>query len=137
MKNKKLIGLTAGMAAGAVAAVTGKVIADKIAREIREDVNTQCFRSPCGDYLVTVTYGTSKTAGGLTHIKVKASEELKGEMCELVAFAKRGTEFLTGEWADNRRFKLLIGKGRRKQCCDVDFGESGITVRYYLLKTSV
>ena len=137
MKKKAIIRLTAGVAVVAAAAISGKLIVDKVVQEISEDVNTQCFRSPCGDNLVTVTFGTSKTARGLTQIKVKASAELRGEDCNLVAFAKRGAEFLNGNWTDNEHFKLLIGSGRRKQCCDVDFEGSEIVVRYYLLKSSV
>ena len=43
---------------------------------------------------------------------------------------------MDGEWIDNNHFKLLIGNGKRKQCCDVSFDGEQINALYYLVKNA-
>ena len=134
MKKSKVIGLVAGLAAGAAVAVAGKKAVDKIAGEIKADVNEQHFVSPGEDHFVTVSFGASETAKGLAVVKVRASAVGKDNDCKLTALARQGTEFLAGEWLDNDHFALTIGAGKRRPCCDVDFDGDEIEAQYYWMK---
>jgi len=136
MKKNALIGLAAGIAAGAAAAVAGTLVAGRIAKEIRDDLAGQCFTSPGGDRFVTLSCGTSDTAKGLTYIRIRAFSADTDDACQLVAFAKKNAQYLKSEWSDNDHFRLLIGSGKRRQCCDVDFGNRQITAYYSLMKVS-
>lgn len=136
MKKNVVFGIIAGFAAGVAATVAGTVVVDKIAKEIKSDLSEQKFTSPNGDNTVTLSYGSSKTAKGLAYIKLQATARSKQDTCKLVAFAKKNVAFLSGEWIDNDHFKLLIGSGKRKQCCDVSFDTDKIVAHYYLMKKS-
>ena len=124
------VGFVAGAAAGAV----GAMAYDKIAAEIKSDMSEQTFTSPEGNNVVTVSYGSSATAKGLTYIRVKALAA-DDDDCKLVVFAKKSPKLLNAEWFDNNHFKLLIGNGKHKQCCDVKFDEANVTANYYLVKS--
>ena len=132
MKKSTVIGLVLGVAVGTAAAITTK----KIVKEIKGDLTDKDFVSPDGNNTVTLSFGTSETARGLTYIKVNATSSSKEDSCKLIAFAIRKDDFLHGEWSDNDHFKLLIGCGKRKQCCDVNFEEDQIVAHYYLVKDS-
>jgi hypothetical protein len=106
---------------------------DKIANEIKSDMREQVFTSPEGNNIITVSYGSSATAKGLTYIRVKALNSEDG--CKLVVFAKKSPKLLNAEWFDNNNFKLLVGSGKHKQCCDVKFEEANITANYYLVRS--
>jgi len=134
MKKSTVFGLIAGFAAGVAAAVVGKTVVDKTVSEIKSDLREQSFTSPEGDHHVTLSYGSSDTAKGLTYVKIKASADCKEDTCKLVALAKKSDELFSGEWDDNDHFTLLIGGGKRKQCCDVDFTGDEIEMLYYLQK---
>jgi hypothetical protein len=54
--------------------------------------------------------------------------------CKLVLFARKKIELLNTEWLDNDHFKLLVGNGKRKQCCEVNFEKEEIVANYYLQK---
>ena len=137
MKKKALIGAIFAFAAGAGAAIAGKNAIDKVIKEIKGELDNEAFVSPLGNNVVTISCGSSESAQGLTYIKVSASSTLKDDTCELIAFAKKKEEFLSGEWIDNDHFQLLIGTGKRKQCCDISFEGDQIVANYYLMKITL
>lgn len=130
MKGSTILGLVAGLAAG----IAATVAVNKVVTEIKSDAVEHRFTSPDGNNFVTLSYGSSDTAKGLTCIKVTASKEGSDDNCKLMIFAKKNEELFTGEWIDNDHFILSVGKGKRKQCCDVDFTEDEISAVYYLEK---
>ncbi len=134
MKKKVVFGMIAGFLAGAAATAAGAVAADKVAKEIRQDVAERDFVSPNGDRVVTLSFGCSKTARGLTCIRVKATDVSSEDVCKLVILAKKSAGLMSGNWSDNDHFRLLVGTGKRKQCCDISFDAAGITANYYLTK---
>jgi hypothetical protein len=133
MKMRTKFAMAVGFVAGAAAGAVGAMAYDKIAAEIKSDMSEQTFTSPEGNNVVTVSYGSSATAKGLTYVRVKALNSEDG--CKLVAFAKKSPDMLNAEWLDNNSFKLLIGNGKHKQCCDVKFDEANVTANYYLVKS--
>ena len=137
MNKKIILGITAGVlgvAAGAAVGIAVKKTVTKIAGEMAQDTIEHTFTSPEGNNTVTLECGTSKSAKGLTRVRVTATSEEKKDDCTLVVFSKKNSSFLNGEWIDNDNFKLLIGSSTRKQCCDVTFAERKITATYYLCK---
>lgn len=134
MKKSSVIGLIGGLVATTAAAVAGAFAVKKVSSEIKENLCEQVFTSPEGNNTVTISYGSSDTARGLTYIKVKADVEDGVDSCKMVILAKRSEELCVGEWLDNDNFKLLIGDGKRKQCCDVEFEENRIVASYYIAK---
>ena len=134
MKKKTVIGICVGAAIGTAAAVAAAIAVNKIVKEIKADLNECSLTSPDGNNMVTLTYGSSKFAKGLTFIKVRASVESGNDDCKLVLFAKDSPELFSGEWNDNNNFRLLVGGGKRKQCCDVKFEDGKIMANYYWRK---
>ena len=134
MKKSVVFGVIAGFAAGAAAAITGKMAVDKVVKEIKGELSEESFISPDGNNIVTLYYGTSKSAKGLTYVNVKAASADNKDSCQLVILTRKRPMTFDGEWTDNDNFMLLIGNGKRKQCCDVTFDSEQITARYYLLK---
>ena len=131
------VGIAAGVAVGTATIAAGVVTVKKIVKEIKTDIGEERFASPDGNHTVTVSYGASKTARGLAYIKVLATADGKDDSCKLIVFSKKKGEFLCGEWSDNDHFSLLIGSGRRKQCCDVSFDGDEIVAQYYLKKINL
>ena len=136
MKKNTLFGMVAGFLVGTAASVAGAIAADKIAKEIKRDIGERDFVSPDGDRVVTLSFGSSKTAKGLTYIRVKATAAGKENACEMVILAKKSVGLMSGLWQDNDHFRLLVGSGKRKQCCDVSFDADEITANYYLTKNA-
>lgn len=136
MKNKTIFGIIAGVTASVMAGTAVALTTKKIVREIKRDMCDATFVSPDGDNAVELNFGASKTARGLTFIKVNATSENKDDCCKLIVFAKKKDELMDGEWIDNNHFKLLIGSGKRKQCCDVAFDGEQINALYYLVKNA-
>ena len=136
MKNKTVFGIIAGVTASVMAGTAVALTTKKIVREIKRDMCDATFVSPDGDNVVELNFGASKTARGLTYIKVNATSENKDDCCKLIVFAKKKDELMDGEWIDNNHFKLLIGNGKRKQCCDVSFDGEQINALYYLVKNA-
>ena len=136
MKNKTIFGIIAGVTASVMAGTAVALTTKKIVREIKRDMCDATFVSPDGDNVVVLNFGASKTARGLTFIKVNATSENKDDCCKLIVFAKKKDELMDGEWIDNNHFKLLIGSGKRKQCCDVSFDGEQINALYYLVKNA-
>lgn len=134
MKKQTVIGICVGAALGTAAVVAGVLTVRKIVKEIKADLNECCFTSPNGDNIVTLTYGSSKFAKGLTFIRVKGSVESGNDDCKLVLFAKDSPELFSSEWEDDNHFRLLVGNGKRKQCCDFKFEGEKIMANYYLRK---
>jgi hypothetical protein len=132
MKKSSVIGLIVG--AAAVAA--GAVAVTKVSKEMKSETFERSFESPEGNNRVTLYCGTSKSARGLTKIKVVAESQGKADKCKLIAFAKKNVGMFENEWVNNDHFKLLIGAGKRKQCCDVTFDGDKINAVYYLLRVS-
>ena len=134
MKKKVVAGMIVGFALGTAATVAGVIAISKIVKEIKNDLEEESFISPEGNNLVTVTYGSSNFAKGLTFIKVRGIAEEGKNDCKLIAFARRNAEIFSGEWEDNEHFKLVIGNGKFKQHCDVSFEGDKINALYYLHK---
>ncbi len=134
MKNNTVFGLVAGFLVGTAATVAGAVTADKISREMKSNIAARDFVSPEGDRIVTLTFGSSATVKGLTGIKVKAYTVGEERACEMILFAKKREGFMSGKWTDNDHFTLLVGTGRRKQCCEISFDADHITANYYAAK---
>lgn len=136
MKNKTIFGIIAGVTVSVMAGTAVALTTKKIVREIKRDMCDATFVSPDGDNAIELNFGASKTARGLTFIKVNATSENKDDCCKLIVFAKKKDELMDGEWIDNNHFKLLIGSGKRKQCCDVSFDGEQINALYYLVKNA-
>lgn len=126
----------AGFVVGTVTTIAGTIAVHKIVKEIKGDLGEHTFTSPDGNHFVTLSYGSSQTAKGLTYIQVKATTETGDDNCKLIVFAKKRARLFVGEWIDNEHFKLVVGRCKRKQCCDVNFEGSEITAQYYLKKDS-
>lgn len=137
MKKQTVIGLVIGVTLGTAATVAGVLAVRKIVKEIKNDLEEESFVSPEGNNLVTVTYGSSSFARGLTFIKVKGISDEGKDDCKLIAFARKNAEIFSGEWADNDHFNLVIGKGKLKQCFDVTFDGAKINAVYYLNKNKI
>ena len=134
MKKSIAIGIiagAAGVAVGATAAILVKNLVDKIKQEIKETTCDYTFTSPNSDNTVTLSYGFSKTAKGLTRIKITAASESKNDSCTLVAISRKVDDLFDGEWTDDGHFKLYIGSGKVKQCCDINFEGDEIVAIYY------
>ena len=130
MKGSTIFGLVAGLAAG----IAATVAVNKVVTEIKSDMGEHRFTSPDGNNFVTLSYGSSNTAKGLTCIKVNASKEGSDDNCKLMIFAKKNEELFTGEWTDNDNFTLWVGKGKRKWRCEVNFEGEGVSAEIYLDK---
>ena len=130
MKGNTILGLVAGLAAG----IAATVAVNKVVTEIKSDIGERRFTSPDGNNFVTLSYGSSNTAKGLTCIKVNASKEGSDDNCKLMIFAKKNEDLFTGEWTDNDNFTLWVGKGKRKWRCEVDFEGEGVSAELYLDK---
>lgn len=137
MKKQTVIGLIVGVTLGTAATIAGIITVRKIVKEIKNDLVEESFISPNGDNLVTLTYGSSDFARGLTFIKVRGMSEGGKDDCKLIAFAKRKSKLFSAEWADNEHFNLVIGNGKVKQHCDVSFEGRKINALYYLHKINV
>ena len=134
MKKKFLLGTLIGFAAGTAAAIAGKIAVDKVTNEIRSEMSDVCFPSPDGDHLVTLSGGSSKTAKGLSAIRVTVTSESVEDSCKLLLLTKTLPQTYDAVWSDNGHFRLLIGSGKRRQCCDVTIEDGTITANYYLAK---
>lgn len=136
MKKHLIFGLVAGAAAGTAAVLAVKAAVDKISKEIKNGIVEEEFDSPFGDNWVKVSIGSSETAKGITFIKIKAETDRNEDDCKLVFFAKKDAA-ISYEWEDNDHFKLLVGEGKHKQCCDVIFGDKEITAQCYPIKIEI
>lgn len=134
MKKRLVIGAIVGLAAGAAAAATA-FLATRVAGEIKNEMGEQIFTSPDGNNCVTVSCGTSDTARGLTYIRVVGSTASGEDECRLALFTRKLPWILDTEWTDNDHFKLLVGNGKRRQCCDVSFDGDRISAVYRLVKS--
>ena len=138
MKKKSgIIGLIAGLAAGTAVAVAGGLATAKIVKEIKADLGDCRFASEDGKNVVTLTYGSSDFAKGLTYVQVRAFVEESDLDCKMIVFAIKSTEIFNGEWEDGEHFKLSVGSGKRRQCCEVDFSNDEINMYYYIEKVPV
>ena len=137
MKKQTVVEIIIGAAVGTAAAVAGAIVVSKIVKEIKEDLNDCTFTSPDGENAVTLTYGSSKFAKGLTFVRVKAHTYQSDEACKLVLFTKNNSESFGGEWTDSEHFRLLVGNGKIKQCCDVSFEDKKINANYCLRKAEL
>ena len=133
MKKKTIFGLAAGIFLGTAAAIAVKNAVGKISEEVKNGLVTEEFDSPLGDNWVKVSMGSSEAAKGLACIKVQAEADRNEDSCKLVLFAKKDAD-ISYEWEDDEHFKLFVGSGKTKQCCDVEFSVEKITARYYMIK---
>ncbi|MBR3962195.1 MAG: hypothetical protein IKK14_01575 [Oscillospiraceae bacterium] len=129
MKKGVMFGLGAGIAALATAAV----LAGKISKEIKDDLIEEEFDSPFGNNWIKISMGSSGLAKGLMYIKVSAECDSNEDVCKLVILAEKDAA-ISMVWEDNEHFLLLVGGGKRKQCCDVVFDTKNITMKYYPVK---
>lgn len=129
MKKKTLFKIAAGIALGAAAAAA----VGKISGEMKSGLSEEEFVSPFGDNWVTVSRGSSETAKGLTYIKVRAECDSKEDVCKMFFLAGKNAE-ISGEWEGNTFFRFAVGRGKHRQCCDINFDEKEITARYYPVK---
>ena len=132
MKKSTLFKLAIGIAAGAATAAA----VGKISKEIKNGLTVEEFDSPFGDNWVTVSRGSSKSAKGLTYIKVKAECDSKEDVCKMVFFAGKDAE-ISGIWDGNTFFRLEVGSGKHRQHCDINFDEKEITAQYYPVKVEM
>ena len=116
---------------GTAAVVGTALVVRKIVKEIKSDINQCTFTSPNGDNEVTLSYGSSKFAKGLTFIRVKAND------CKMVLFALNASASFDGEWNNNDSFTLMVGNGKYKQCCDVSFYGDKIKADYSWRKAAL
>ena len=129
MKKRVLFGLAFGIAAASAVAVA----VSKISGEMKNGSVVKEFDSPFGNNWVKISFGSSKTAKGLMCIKVQAETDSNEDVCKLVLLAEKDAA-LSYEWEDNEHFRLYVGNGKLKQCCDVVFDIDKITARYYVAK---
>lgn len=134
MKKKVVIGTLLGLAAGAAVTAAGAIAVSRVTKEIKSGMGEQCFPSPNGDNTVTVSCGASTTAKGLTYLRVLATSEVCEDTCALSLLTRKMPEELDVEWIDNEHFRLLVGPGARKQCCEITFEEGRISAVYSLAK---
>lgn len=129
MKKRVLFGIALGIAAASAVAVA----VSKISNEMKNGFDEEEFDSPFGNNWIKVSFGSSETAKGLACIKIRAETDSNEDVCRLVMLAEKDAA-LSYEWEDNEHFKLFVGKGKIKQCCDVVFDIDKITARYYMVK---
>jgi len=131
-KKKDNTGLIIGIAAGALAAAATTYVTAKVVKEVKNNLKEVYFVSPNEDNVVSVTSGSSEFAKGLTLIKVKAYTKNGDAECKFAFLSRTGE--IGCEWQDNESFELLVGKGAKKQCCEVDFCEDDINITYCFKK---
>ena len=121
------------MALGTAAVLAVKTAVDKISKEIKIVHIEEEFDSPFGNNWIKISLGSSETAKGFTVIKIQAETDSNEDVCKLVFFSKEDADIYY-EWEDNEHFKLLVGSGKFKQCCDVVFDIERITAKCYPIK---
>ena len=134
MKKKNVIGLVAGIAAGAAVAAAGYVATAKVVKEIKADLNDKEILSPEGNNKITLKCGISDFAKGLAFVKVIAANENGEDECKFSFLAGKSAKNASYEWVDNDHFEITVGEGKLKQCCDVDFSGEQICLFYYWQK---
>ncbi len=134
MKKQCVIGLVAGTLAAAAAAA-GAYVTAKVVKEIKRDLKEVYFVSPNEDNIVSVTSGVSDMARGLIFVKVKAYTKSGSDECKFSFLSCTGG--ISCEWKDDEHLELLVGKGKKKPCCDIDFSGEDITLTYYFKKVTI
>ena len=137
MKKRSIVGLVAGVAAGAVAAVAGGMAVARVVKEMKADPQEQTILSPGGNHSVTLSFGVSSFGKGLTLVKVLAQTEGGEDECKFSFVTGRGAKNVHYQWVDNENFELTVGKGLLQQCCDVTFDGEEINIVYYWHKIVV
>ena len=127
MSKKGAWGLILGIGAGVTAAVAGGLATAKVVKEIKSSLKANVLESPEGDNVVTVNFGVSSFAMGLTFIKIHAAAETKADTCDFVMFSKKDANAICHEWKDNEHFELVIGN----QCCNVSFEGEEISINLF------
>ena len=130
MKKQTVIGIVIGTVVGTAAVVGTALVVRKIVKEIKSDLDQCTFTSPDGNNEVTLSYGASKFAKGLTFIRVKANTVAGKDACKMVLFARNASMPFDCEWNGNDSFTLLVGNGKRKQYCDVRFDGEKVKADY-------
>ncbi len=134
-KKKDNTGLILGVAAGTLAAAAGAYVTAKVVKQIKSDLKEVYFVSTDGENIVSLTSGSSGFAKGLTFIKVKAYTKQGSDECKFSFLSCSGG--ISCEWQDNEHLELLVGKGKNKSCCDIDFSGDEIILNYYLKKIEI
>lgn len=133
MKKCTAAGIAAGIILGTAAAVAVKKLVDKISDEIKNDLIQREFLSPFGGNQVDFSYGSSETAKDLAIIKLRAETDMNEDVCKFLMLSKKD-DAVSYEWSDNDHFRLLVGNGKHRQCCDVTFETEKITMVYCIVK---
>lgn len=134
MKKQGILGLVVGVTAGVAAAVAGGLATVKVVKEIKNDLKDVDFASPNGDNIVSLKFGSSEFAKGLSYVKVEAKIEDGEDSCDFVMLAGKNAGGLSCEWTDNEHCTVMLGEGRLKQRCDIDYTGEEIVISYYVYK---
>lgn len=134
MKKQGIVGLVVGVAAGVAAAVAGSLATVKVVKEIKHDLKDVDFASPNGDNVVSLHFGSSEFAKGLSYVKVEAKIEDGEDSCDFVMLAGKNAGGLSCEWTDNEHCTVMLGEGKRRQRCDIDYTGEEIVISYYVDK---
>lgn len=125
-KKNGLFGLILGITAGVAAATAGSLAAMKVVNEIKSDSHETTVVSPNEQNFVTVTYGSSDFAKGLTLVKVKAENESNN--CELSFLAGKEAK-MSFNWKDDDNFELGITDVKHEKICAVSFEGDEINMK--------
>lgn len=121
-----LFGLIVGITAGVAAATAGSLAALKVVNEIKNDSHETTMVSPNEKNYVTVTYGSSDFARGLTLVKVKAESE--GNNCDISFLASKDAK-MSFNWKDDENFELGITDVKHEKICSVSFEGNEINMK--------
>ena len=80
MNKKVVLGIIAGVtgiAAGVATGIAVKKVVDKISAEMERNQHEVTFTSPEGNNVITLLYGSSESACGLTRIRITATQKEK------------------------------------------------------------
>ena len=121
-----LFGLIVGITAGVAAATAGSLAAIKVVNEIKSDSHETTMVSPNEKNYVTVTYGSSDFAKGLTLVKVKAESE--GNNCDVSFLASKNAK-MSFNWRNDENFELGITDVKHEKICIVSFENNEINMK--------
>ena len=114
-----ILGLVLGIAAGAAAVAAGYFATAKIVDEINNDSQATTLVSPNEKNTATITCGSSRTAKGLTFVKIKAENEV--DECNLNFLAGKNADSISFNGEDEDHLEICIGESAKKQVCNISY----------------
>ena len=114
-----IVGLVLGIAAGAAAVAAGYFATAKIVDEINNDSQSTTLVSPNEKNYATITCGSSRTAKGLTLVKIKAENDV--DECNLNFLTGKNADSISFNWEDEDHLEICIGEDTKKQVCNVSY----------------